>query len=183
MATPVPVGATLYQIVFTGPAAHVGDGSFVSVVAPELSFVSVKLIEAILIAFAKLSFAGGGATTMNVGNVTVDVVTVVPPPGGGFCTPAEFVLPKLAIKLAGTVAVSCVALTKLVAIAVPVSSGLRITLELATKFVPTTVITVSGEFTGVLVGDTLEIVGAWPSTVNGKEFVVFGFNVVSCTDT
>jgi len=73
--------------------AQAGVGSVVSVIAPELSFVSVKLVVVILIAFTKLSFAGAGATTTNVGKVTVRVVNVVPPPGGGFWTPTEFVLP------------------------------------------------------------------------------------------
>src|SRR6266436_4981132 len=122
LASPLPVGTTLYQIVFDRPVtkgicalwAHVGVGSFVSVVAPELSFVSANVVDVMVIALAKLSFAGAGATTLNVGKVTVAVVTVVPPPGGGFCTPTEFVLPKFAIMLTGTVAVSCVALTKLV---------------------------------------------------------------------
>jgi hypothetical protein len=114
LAVPLPVGRTLYQMVFERPVtkgicgfwAHAGAGSLVSVVAPELSLVSAKLVVVILIAFAKLSFAGGGATTVKVGKVTVAVVNVSPPPGGGFRTPTEFVLPKLAMKLAGTVAIS-----------------------------------------------------------------------------
>jgi len=55
-----------------------------------------------------MSLPGGGATTTNVGRVTVDVVCVVPPPGGRLVTPTELVLPKLAMKLTGTVAVRCV---------------------------------------------------------------------------
>src|SRR6266446_3665793 len=93
LAVPVPVGRTLYQMVLARPepasstCEHGGGGSFVSVVAPELSLVSVKLVIVILIAFAKLSFAGAGATTVKVGKVTVGVVNVSPPPGGGFRTP------------------------------------------------------------------------------------------------
>ena len=122
---PLLVGLNVYQILFETPAVHDGIGSVVWVVAPELSFVSVKepLVSVMFIAFAKLSFAGGGAITTNVGNVTVEVVTVVPPPGGGFWTPTEFVLPKLAIKLAGIIAVSCVELTNVVAIGVHRSAG------------------------------------------------------------
>src|SRR5882724_6595607 len=113
LAVPVPVGTTLYQIVFDfpeplGTQVEPGVGSFVSVVAPELSFVSANVVDVMLIALAKLSFAGAGATTLNVGKVTVGVVNVVPPPGGGFCTPTEFVLPKFAINAAGTVAERCV---------------------------------------------------------------------------
>src|SRR5260370_42235998 len=112
LAVPLLVGRTLFQMVLSRPEPstsmpeHGGGGSFGSIVAPELSLVSVKLVEVMVIAFAKLSLAGGGATTTNVGRVTVTVVTVVPPPGGGFCTPTEFVLPKPAAKLAGSVAIS-----------------------------------------------------------------------------
>jgi len=84
LAVPLPVGTTLYQIVFERPVTHDGVGSFVSVVAPELSLVSLNVVEAMLIALAKLLFAGAGATTTNVGNVTVADVRVVAPPGGGF---------------------------------------------------------------------------------------------------
>ncbi len=188
MAVPLPVGTTLYQIVFEIPVtngicafcAHWGVGSAVWVVAPELSFVSVNEVAVMLIGLAKLSLAGAGATTLNVGKVTVWVVKVAPPPGGGFSTPTELVLPKLAIKAAGTVAVSCVELTNVVAILVKLVSGFRMTFELDWKFVPVTVMSVSGEFTGALMGDTLAIVGGWPITVKGREFVV---NVASCTLT
>jgi len=150
-------------------------GVVVSVVAPELSLVSVKLVIVMLIAFAKLSFAGAGATTVKVGKVTVGVVNVSPPPGGGFSTPTEFVLPKLAMKLAGTVAVSCVGLTRLVVrAAVPTTSGFMTTIEFEQKFVPVTVKVVAAEFTGALSGIELVIVGAGPSTVNGKELLVLG---------
>src|SRR5882672_12522041 len=99
-AVPLPDGTTLYQIVFDRPVtkgicvlwAHAGVGSFVSVVAPELSFVSANPVDVILIALAKLLFTGGGATTVKVGKVTgLEKVVVVPPPGGGFWTPTEFV--------------------------------------------------------------------------------------------
>ena len=179
---PLAAGVNLYQIVFETPVtngiwtfwAQSGTGSLVWVVAPELSFVSVNVPEfsVTVMALAKLSFVGAGATTVNVGNVTVDVVTVVPPPGGGFCTPTEFVLPKPAMKLAGTVAVSCVALTKLVVIVAPPVSGLRITSEVEPKFVPVTVMVVAAEFTGALAGVEFVIVGAWPITVKGKELLV-----------
>ena len=53
--------------------------------------------------YSKTSFAGAGAITVNIGRVTVAVVTVVPPPGGGFRTPTEFVLPKFAMKLAARI--------------------------------------------------------------------------------
>src|SRR5437667_84450 len=70
LAVPVLVGTTLYQIVFERPVtkgicvlcAHCGVGSFVSVVAPELSLVSVNEVEVMLIAAAKLSCADGGHT-------------------------------------------------------------------------------------------------------------------------
>lgn len=191
LASPVPVGATLYQIVFERPVtngictfcAHAGVGSFASVVAPELSLVSENAMDVMFTALAKLSLIGAGAITLNVGKVTVSVVRVIPPPGGRFKTPTEFVLPKLAMKLAGTVADRCVESVRVVGIAVPPVSGFMITVEVDPKFVPTTVIGVFAEFTRALVGDTLEIVGAWPLTVNGNEFVVFGFSVVSCTLT
>ena len=180
----------MYQMVFERPVtngirgswAHVGVGSFVSVVAPELSLVSANEVEVMLIALAKLSLAGGGATTVKVGKVTVCVVKVAPPPGAGFSTPTELVLPKFAIKAAGTVAVRCVELTNVVAILVKKVSGLRITFEVDWRFVPVTVISVSGEFTCALTGDTLVIVGGWPITVKGSEFVVFAPSLtVTCT--
>ena len=147
-------------------------GSLVCIVAPELSRVSVNAFVVMLIALAKLSLIGAGATTTNFGSVTVCVVTVVPPPGGGFCTPTEFVLPKLAMKLAGIVAVSCVELTKVVGIAVPPLSGFIRTVALEENPVPVTVINVAGEFTGLLVGLTDAIVGAAPSTVNVSALLV-----------
>lgn len=179
-AIPVLAGATLYQIVFTVPVGgnpasceQGGTGSLVCAVAPELSFVSVKLVEVILTALAKLSLAGAGALTTNVGKVTVCVVTVVPPPGGGFCTPTELVLPKPAMKVAGTVAVSCVALTKVVATGVPPTSGFMSTFEVAPKPVPFTVIVVAAELTGALVGATGELmVGGPPRTVNESALLV-----------
>jgi len=177
----------LYHIVFdcpdpvgTQPETEAGTGSFVCVVAPELSFVSANPVDVMLIALAKLSFAGAGATTLNVGKVTVAVVTVVPPPGGGFCTPTEFVLPKFAIMLTGTVAVSCVALTKLVVSAVPPTSGFMRTFDVEPKLVPVTVIRVAGEPRFALTGFTDVIVGACPITVKGKELVV---SAESCTRT
>src|SRR6266849_418837 len=93
LAVPVPPVTSLYQMVLerpdptgTQPETEEGTGSFVSVVAPELSLVSVKLVEVILIAFTKLSFAGAGATTVKVGRATgLEAVVVVPPtPGGEF---------------------------------------------------------------------------------------------------
>src|SRR5260370_12067684 len=136
LAVPLPVGRTLYQIVLTVPVTgapaiceHAGIGSFVCEVAPELSFVSLNEVKVIFNALAKLSFVGAGASTLKVGRVTAAVVTVLPPPGGGFCTPTEFVLPKPAVKVEGIVAESCVESVKVVAMAVPPMSGLRITLE------------------------------------------------------
>jgi len=181
-ASPFPVGATLYQIVFERPVtngirgscAQAGVGSFASGVAPELSLVSEKDVDAMFMAFAKLSFAGAGAITVKVGRVTVPVVKVVPPPGGGFWTPTEFVLPKVAINAAGTVAVSCVALTNVVAMALPLLSGFRITLEVEPKFVPVIVITLSADFTSALVGETDVIVGAVPSTEKVSGLLITG---------
>lgn len=83
-------------------------GSVVSVVAAELSTMSCPPSGLKAIALAKLSLEGGGAATMNVGSVTVAVVRVVPPPGGGVRTPTEFVLPYPVMKLPGMVADSCV---------------------------------------------------------------------------
>jgi len=188
-AVPLPVGTILYQMVFERPVtkgmfalcAQAGVGSLVSVVALELSLVSVKVLAVMVIALAKLSFAGRGATTVNVGNVTVCVVRVVPPPGRGFCTPTEFVLPNPAINVAGTVAERCVESVSVVAMAVPPTSGFISTMEFEQKFVPVTVMGVFAEFTGALVGETLEIVGAKPNTENGKELLVAAPSVtVTC---
>src|ERR1700676_697157 len=113
---PEPV-VNLYQTVLNKPGllfpvngatqlTTSGATSPVCTVAPELSLVSVNVPPTTLTvaALARLSFVGAGATTLNVGNVTVCVVTVVPPPGGGLRTPTEFVLPKFARNAAGTVA-------------------------------------------------------------------------------
>src|SRR6267142_7117232 len=190
LAVPVPVGTTLYQIVFDRPdplgtqaKAEAGVGSFVSVVAPELSFVSANPVDVMLIALAKLLFTGGGAITVKVGRVTVAVVKVVPPPGSGFCTPTEFVLPNPAIKVAGMVAERCVESVNVVAMAVPPTSGFISTFEFEQKFVPVTVMGVFAEFTGALVGETLEIVGARPNTVNGKELLVLAPSITETCGT
>jgi hypothetical protein len=178
---PLDVGVNLYQIVFDvpvtngirGSCAQGGAGSLVWVVAAELSFVSVKVFPVMLMAFAKLSLTGTGATTTNVGNVTVWVVTVVPPPGGGFCTPTEFVLPKLARKVAGTVAMICVAVTEVgVMVKVPPTSGFIMTTAFDANPVPVTVIGVAAAFTSALVGLTAVIVGAPPITVNVSALLV-----------
>src|SRR6266568_5058871 len=113
---PLDGAVNLYQMVLNLPGAglplsaamHGSAGSPVSTVAAELSFVSVKEFAVTGTALAKLSLAGGSATTVNVGNVTTPgTVNVVPPPGGGVWTPTEFVLPKFAMKLAGIVAERC----------------------------------------------------------------------------
>jgi hypothetical protein len=61
--------------------------------------------------------------------------------------------------------------------AVPPTSGFMTTMEFEQKFVPVTVMGVFGEFTGALGGDEPEIVGAGPSTVNGKELLVLAPSV------
>src|SRR5262249_4138561 len=109
LAMPLEGGVNLYQIELDRPFVVVpkthgglptdaGLGSVVSVVAPEVSLVSVNKLPEMAMALAKLSLDGGAATTVKTGSVTVAVVNVVPPPGGGVCTPTEFVLPKLAMK-------------------------------------------------------------------------------------
>src|SRR5882672_3126876 len=182
LAVPVPVGTTLYQIVFGCPdplgtqaKAEAGGGSFVCVVAPELSFVSANVVDVMLIALAKLSLIGAGAVTTNVGNATgLFPEFAVPPPGGRFDTPTEFVLPKLAMKLAGTVAVSCVELTKVVGMGVPPTSGSMRTVAFDAKPVPVTIICVAGEFTGLLGRFVDVIVGGVvePITVNVSGLLV-----------
>src|SRR5689334_21760860 len=182
---PLEVGTNLYQMVLLMPVvkgirescAQGGAGSVDCVVAPELSTLgSVKTPPApgvTVLALAKLSLAGAGATTIKVGKVTVCVVTVVPPPGGGFCTPTEFVLPKLAIKLAGTMAVSCVAVTvEGVMVSVPPTSGFMMTTAFEANPVPVTVIGVAAAFTLALVGETDVIVGGPPRTVNVRALLV-----------
>lgn len=88
LARPPEGGVNWYQIELERPlvllpATQAGAGSEVSVVAAELSLVSVKELLVMDKALAKLSLAGGGATTVNVGKVTVAEVDVTPPPGGG----------------------------------------------------------------------------------------------------
>src|SRR5712691_5443258 len=112
---PLDGAVNLYQMVLNLPGAGLpmsgamqgGAGSPVSTVAAELSFVSVKEFVVTLMALAKLSLAGAGAMTVNIGKVTGGVANVVPPPGGGVRTPTELVLPKPAMKLAGIVAERC----------------------------------------------------------------------------
>lgn len=106
----------------------------------------------IAIALAELSLAGGGATTVNVGNGAVPLPVggggnVVPPPGSGVCTPMEFVLPKLARKPAGMAAERCWESVNVVGIrTLPLGwplperkSGLSMTCELVEKSAPVTV--------------------------------------------
>src|SRR5437660_1245505 len=94
---PLEAGANLYQTVLLTPVvkgiwllwAHRGTGSVACVVAPELSTVSVKEPPApgvTVVALAKLSLAGAATAMIKVGKVTVCVVTVVQPRGGGFWT-------------------------------------------------------------------------------------------------
>src|SRR2546425_564920 len=57
---PFPVGVNLYQMLLDRSCpAHDGLGSVASVVAKEVSLLSVKGVGTALIALAKLSFAGG----------------------------------------------------------------------------------------------------------------------------
>lgn len=161
---------------FPSPAVNCctqgGVGSDVSVVAPELCFVSVKELLVMAIALAKLSLAGGAATTVNVGNGVVPLPVgggenVVPPPGGGVRTPTEFVLPKLARTLPGMVAERCWESVNVVGIRVlplgrplaDTKSGLSMTCELVEKSVPVTVMTWPFVLTLAFVGLTPEIVG------------------------
>src|ERR1700682_264078 len=141
MVTGPMTSFSLYQTVFVVPGAgfpgmdmeHGGLGSVGSVVAAELSRVSTKLLftNATCNAFAKLSFTGGGESTVKVGNNCGKVVT--PPPGGGFITPTSLVLPNCAIKLAGTVALNCEEELNVVARVLlppgPLKLGLNITLD------------------------------------------------------
>src|SRR2546426_12663381 len=69
-----------------------GTGSKASVVAPEVSCVSVKF-ELAIMALAKLSFGGGGAVMGKLDGLEY------PPPGGGVKT-VTFPLPTVAISLA-----------------------------------------------------------------------------------
>src|SRR5437899_4459805 len=114
---PLDGAVNLYQMVLNLHGAglpeigamHGRAGSPFSTVAAELSRPgSLNEFVVMGMALAKLSLAGRGAMTVNVGKVTGGIasgfVNVVPPPGGGVCTPTEFVLPKLAMKLAGIVA-------------------------------------------------------------------------------
>src|SRR2546427_10599948 len=86
LAVPLPVGTTLYQIVLALPAItgvpgtceHVGIGSCVPVVAPELPLGSLNEAGVIFIAAAQLTFAGPDATPLQVGKLRGCVVTVVP---------------------------------------------------------------------------------------------------------
>jgi len=85
------------------------------------------------------------------------------------------------MKVDGTVAVSCVELTRVVGIAVAVApgSGFMSTVEVEPKFVPVTVMVVAIEFTRALAGVEFVIVGAGARTVNGSALVVLGVCAVS----
>jgi len=86
------------------------DGSVDCIVAAELSTMSCppRLLKGI--ALAKLSLAGGGATTVKVGKGVGPAggERVIPPPGGSVRTPTEFMLPVPVMKLPGIVADNCV---------------------------------------------------------------------------
>jgi len=79
---PVDAGVNLYQTVLEVPVVkaapeiceQAGTGSVPWVVAAELSTVLVKtppVPGVTVVALAKLSFAGAGATTVKIGRVTV----------------------------------------------------------------------------------------------------------------
>jgi hypothetical protein len=105
----------------------------------------------------------------------------VPPPGAGFVT-ATFTVPAVAISAAAIAAVTCVALTNVVALAAP----LNFTAEPDTKPVPFTV-RVKAALPAVALGGTIEIsVGTGLLTVNawgpevpppGGGFVTVTFDV------
>src|SRR5207245_9731432 len=101
---PLDGAGNLYQMVLNLPGAglplsgamHGSAGSPVSTVAEELSLVSVKEFVVTLMALAKLSLAGAGAMTVNVGKVTggiaSGVVNGVPQPGRGGWAPTGMVV-------------------------------------------------------------------------------------------
>ena len=76
-----------------------GTRSVLSVVAPEESCTSLKLMVGMLMALAKLSLRGAGAATLKVTGFDW------PPPGGILRTEMSLVLPKGPSRAAGSVAV------------------------------------------------------------------------------
>jgi hypothetical protein len=78
----------------------------------------------------------------------------VPPPGGGFVT-VTATLPAEAMAAAGMAAVNCLALTNVVAGAVP----LKLTIEAAKKFVPLIVSVKAPPPATAVVREMVEIVG------------------------
>ena len=86
----------------------------------------------------------------------------VPPPGAGFVT-VTVAAPPEAIAAAGMAAVNCVALTNVVAGAVP----LKLTIEAAKKFVPLIVSVKAPPPATALVGEMVEIVGVGLEPLGG----------------
>src|SRR5258708_38951988 len=126
-----------------------------------------------LIALAKLSFGGGGATTMKVTGLDR------PPPGGVFRTEMSLVLPKGPRRAAGSVAVRQVGSGQDAvgaATVMPFCAPLNKTLALLEKFVPVNVIGTEvvglGVWTGVLGGLILVIVGVPARTAKVRALLV-----------
>ena len=143
-----------------------GVGSAGSVVARELSFVSVKLVEVMVIAFAKLSFAGGGAITTKV----CGAENLLP---GWLATWMSLVLPKGPRSDLSREATSCVAVCDVMV--TPALEPLKVTWDVLEKPEPVSVtlmLFAGGICTGVDVGVMLVNVGVLPRTTNGKELVV-----------
>src|SRR5713226_3578678 len=134
MTKPLPPAVNLYQTVLIGgtalPGAQFGTGSVASVVAAKLSTVSENVIVVMFLAAAKSSFTGRVLCTVN--NAAFDG----PPPGGGLTTVTSFTPPK-ANSVCESVAVICVAETKVVFIT-PVVDPFQLIFELELKFVPVT---------------------------------------------
>ena len=121
--------------------------------------MSLKLKGVILMALAKLSFGGGGATTLNVS------VCDWPPPGGVFRTAMSLVLPNGPSKAAGRVALIQVGGWHVevgAARVMPFGAPLKRTLTLLEKLVPVNWICTGVDglvCTGVLFGLMLVSVG------------------------
>src|ERR1700677_3718552 len=103
--------------------------------------------------------AGPGPTLLAMVNGSV---LEAPPPGAGFITFTNSV-PSKAVSTAGTAAVNCVELTKLVASADPPTS----TVEAATKFVPLTVSVRAAPPTAALFGERPVMIGTGFDWIGG----------------
>ena len=175
-----PPGAGLVTVTLTDPAAAMSAAVIEAVncvaltnvvvlaappkftTAPETKFVPFTVN--VKAAPPTIALEGESVVIPGSGLFTVNVeFPEMPPPGDGLVT-VTLKVPAVAISDAAIAAVTCVALTNVVALAAP----LKLTTEVETKLVPFTVSVNAAPPFVALVGEIVVIVGPGLFTVNGE---------------